>query len=118
MISRLTISRTSRKRRDTDPRTTQPEMREDALATLATLRDAFHDPAPDLRRRSRRPRGQGAAHAVKVGEWRTKPAHTAMWARRTLTVCDHLIGGDVQEQIRRCVFVQHYMTQGTVMVEL
>jgi hypothetical protein len=61
---------------------------------------------------------QGAAHSVKVGARRAKPAHTAMWARRTLTVCDHLIDGDVQEQIRRCVFVQHCMTQGTVLVEL
>jgi len=30
---------------------------------------------------------QGSAHAVKVGERRAKPAHTTMWARRTLTAC-------------------------------
>ena len=34
--------------RDTDARAAQPEMRKDALATLATLRDASHDPAPRL----------------------------------------------------------------------
>ena len=52
--------------RDTDARATQPEMREDALATRPTLRDAFHDPAPCPWRGSRRPRGAGAAHAVYI----------------------------------------------------
>jgi hypothetical protein len=44
---------------------------------------------------------QSSAHVVKVGARRAKPAHTATWARRTLTVCDNKKRG---EKWDNCVF--------------
>ena len=43
---------------------------------------------------------QGAAHSVKVGARRAKPAHRAIWAWRTLTAC-----ATMQLAGNRCVHV-------------
>ena len=88
--------------RDTDACAPQPEMCEDALATFPTLRDALHNPAPYLWRGSRRPRGAELCTRVKVGARRAKRAHTAMWARRTLTVCDNANSGQQVIACSRC----------------
>jgi hypothetical protein len=80
--------------RDADARATQPEMRKDALATLPTFGDAFHDLAPCRGAGHVARAEQGAAHAVKVGVWRVKPAHTEKWARRTLTACATIEGAE------------------------
>jgi len=37
---------------------------------------------------------QSHADVVKGGARRAKPAHTALWARRALTVCDTANSGD------------------------
>ena len=51
---------------------------------------------------------RGHAHAVKVGARRAKPAHTRLWARRTLTVCDTANSGDSYDFVPVQIYQRGY----------
>ena len=88
--------------RDTDARAPQPEMREDALATLPTDGDTFHEPCSMSVARVTSPARSKVLHTPSRLVRRAKPAHRATWARRTLTVCDDANSGQQVIACSRC----------------